>query len=233
MAELIEANWVLLVIALVIGILVAWWLFVSSRRTRVEIEPADDGAEEKRVRRNQALIDAPPAAQGPGPGAAARPLEREAAPMPPAAPAGLAGAGVAVQAAAQPEPPTGSAAQPAPSEPAKPQTTDASADVPPSTADVPPATSAPPSAEREVTQAAPGDDLTRIKGLGPKIQVRLNELGVTSFAQIAAWDDAEIERIDEQLDRFRGRIRRDNWVEQARLLSLGDIAGYEDRFGKL
>ena len=62
MAELLQANWILIVIALVIGLLVAWWIFVASRRTKVEIEEKDE-SESKAARRNQALIDAPPAAQ--------------------------------------------------------------------------------------------------------------------------------------------------------------------------
>lgn len=75
------------------------------------------------------------------------------------------------------------------------------------------------------------DDLTRIKGLGPKLAATLGTLGVTSFEQIAAWSDADIDRIDSQLGRFAGRIRRDAWVEQARLLAAGDAAGFEAKFG--
>ena len=80
---------------------------------------------------------------------------------------------------------------------------------------------------------APGDDLTRIKGLGPKLKARLAELGVTSFAQIAAWSDADIAAIDAQLGSFAGRATRDQWVAQAGFLSIGDVAGYEAKFGKL
>lgn len=80
---------------------------------------------------------------------------------------------------------------------------------------------------------ASSDDLRRIKGLGPKLVTLLGEQGVTNFAQIAAWDDADIDRIDAQLGRFQGRIRRDNWVEQAKLLAADDIAGYEAQFGNL
>lgn len=76
------------------------------------------------------------------------------------------------------------------------------------------------------------DDLTRIKGLGPKLQTLLNTLGVTSFAQVAAWSEGDIDNIDAQLGKFQGRIRRDNWVEQAKLLAAGDIGGYESKFGK-
>ncbi|GGD90038.1 hypothetical protein GCM10011515_07070 [Tsuneonella deserti] len=75
------------------------------------------------------------------------------------------------------------------------------------------------------------DDLTRIKGLGPKLAATLNEFGITRFDQIAAWDDGDIDRIDAQLGRFQGRIRRDDWVAQARFLAAGDTAGFEQRFG--
>lgn len=78
-----------------------------------------------------------------------------------------------------------------------------------------------------------GDDLTRIKGLGPKIATLLRGLGVTRFAQIAAWSEADVARIDGQLGTFQGRIVRDNWIEQARYLSAGDVSGFEARFGKV
>ena len=80
---------------------------------------------------------------------------------------------------------------------------------------------------------ASGDDLTRIKGLGPKLAATLREQGVTGFAQIAAWSEADIDRIDAGLGRFQGRIRRDDWVGQAKLLAAGDDAGFAERYGKL
>lgn len=80
---------------------------------------------------------------------------------------------------------------------------------------------------------AAADDLTRIKGLGPKLSALLAQLGVMSFAQIAAWTDADIAAIDPKLGAFAGRPTRDQWVEQARLLAQGDKAAYENKFGKL
>ena len=77
------------------------------------------------------------------------------------------------------------------------------------------------------------DDLTRIKGLGPKIATLLSNLGITRFDQIAAWSEADIARVDPQLGTFQGRIARDNWVEQAGYLSAGDVSGFEARFGKV
>ncbi|ATY33685.1 hypothetical protein [Sphingomonas psychrotolerans] len=77
------------------------------------------------------------------------------------------------------------------------------------------------------------DDLTRMKGVGPKLAERLNALGVTSFARIAALSPAEAEALDAQLGTFQGRIHRDRWIEQAGFLARGDQAGYEAVFGKL
>ncbi|WP_299193556.1 hypothetical protein [uncultured Erythrobacter sp.] len=79
---------------------------------------------------------------------------------------------------------------------------------------------------------ASADDLRMIKGLGPKIVTILAEQGVTSFAQIAAWTDADIERVDATLGRFAGRITRDQWVEQAKFLAQGDQTGFSEKFGQ-
>ncbi|ASW06183.1 5' DNA nuclease [Rhizobium sp. 11515TR] len=61
------------------------------------------------------------------------------------------------------------------------------------------------------------DDLKRISGVGPKLEQVLNGRGIKRFADIAAWSDADIERIDGELG-FEGRIRRDDWVGQAKAL---------------
>lgn len=102
-------------------------------------------------------------------------------------------------------------------------------DAPPAAAIVPPPVlaQAPPVASDE------GDDLTRIKGLGPKISAALRALGITRYGEIAAWTEADVARIDAQLGAFAGRATRDNWIEQAKLLSGGDTAAYEAKFGKL
>ncbi|MEH3104003.1 MAG: hypothetical protein PGN12_08865 [Sphingomonas phyllosphaerae] len=84
---------------------------------------------------------------------------------------------------------------------------------------------------------APAEDgaqsVTILKGLGPKIATRLSELGITRLDQLAWLDDAEAEQLDAQLGVFQGRMERDRWREQARLLAQGDRAGYEAQFGKL
>ncbi|CAN7245105.1 5' DNA nuclease [Rhizobium rhizogenes] len=61
------------------------------------------------------------------------------------------------------------------------------------------------------------DDLKRISGIGPKLEQVLNGRGVLRVADIAAWSDRDIDRIDAELG-FDGRIRRDDWVGQARAL---------------
>lgn len=170
----IETNWLLILIVAALAIAIAWYIFHAARRTRVtgdRRDVLDEGA--ARAARNQALIDAPGVAP--------------AVPIPPAAPAGLAGAGEAVSAVV----------------------------------------------ESSQVAAAQGDDLTRIKGVGPKLAAQLGTLGVHSFAQIAGWNENDIDRIDAQLGRFEGRIRRDSWVEQARLLAAGDEAGFASRFGAI
>ncbi|GAA0742422.1 hypothetical protein CA233_13115 [Sphingomonas sp. ABOLD] len=85
----------------------------------------------------------------------------------------------------------------------------------------------------EAAPAAGGDDLTRLKGVGPKLAARLNELGITRFAQLAALDEAGAKALDAQLGSFQGRMTRDRWIDQARFLAEGDRAGYEAVFGKL
>ena len=62
------------------------------------------------------------------------------------------------------------------------------------------------------------DKLTRINGIGPVIHKKLNGLGIETFAQIAAFTQADIDRVNEQLS-FKGRIERENWVEQAKKLA--------------
>ena len=75
------------------------------------------------------------------------------------------------------------------------------------------------------------DDLRKIKGVGPKLVALLNEQGITSFAQIAAWSDADVARVDATLGRFSGRIERDQWVEQAKLLASGEETAFSAKFG--
>ena len=60
------------------------------------------------------------------------------------------------------------------------------------------------------------DDLKRIKGVGPKLEALLHSLGFFHFDQIAAWTADEIAWVDANLEGFKGRVSRDNWIEQAK-----------------
>ncbi|MDW6021469.1 NADH-ubiquinone dehydrogenase [Mesorhizobium sp. BAC0120] len=71
---------------------------------------------------------------------------------------------------------------------------------------------------RTIERPAKPDDLKAISGIGPKLEKVLNDLGVWTYAQIAAWGKQEVGWIDDYLS-FGGRIDRDGWIEQAKSLS--------------
>ncbi|WP_232496412.1 hypothetical protein [Novosphingobium kaempferiae] len=205
---MVQANWLVFIAALLVGIVVAYWVFVQgSKPARREHRPdvLDEGAAP--AQRNQALIDdAPPASQ----------YHID----PPAMAGTMAGIGEVIAVAAQEEVDEARAHEHEP-----PQTIAAEPDPTPAPA-------APPVVETADGDVA-ADDLRKIKGLGPKMLTLLHSLGVTSYGQIAAWTDADLDELDTKLGAFAGRPRRDNWVEQARLLSSGDTGAYEAQFGKL
>jgi predicted flap endonuclease-1-like 5' DNA nuclease len=72
------------------------------------------------------------------------------------------------------------------------------------------------------------EDLKRIRGIGVLIEKKLNSLGVSSYEQIANWTNADIDRVSQILD-FKGRIERENWVEQARILASGGHTEFSRR----
>ena len=80
---------------------------------------------------------------------------------------------------------------------------------------------------------ASGDDLQRLKGVGPKLASRLRELGIRSYAQLAGLSEAEVTLLDDRLGPFKGRVARDRLVDQACYLARGDTDGFEAQFGKL
>ncbi|CUI01925.1 NADH-quinone oxidoreductase subunit E [Leisingera aquaemixtae] len=85
--------------------------------------------------------------------------------------------------------------------------------------------------EPELLKEARGglaDDLKMLKGVGPKLEAKLNELGFYHFDQIADWTEEEIAWVDSRLQ-FRGRIARDGWVEQAKRLQVGDETEFAKR----
>ena len=72
------------------------------------------------------------------------------------------------------------------------------------------------------------EDLKRIRGIGVLIEKKLNSMGVTSYDQVANWSASDIERVSQVLD-FKGRIERENWVEQARILAAGGQTEFSRR----
>ena len=62
------------------------------------------------------------------------------------------------------------------------------------------------------------DDLKLIVGVGPVLERMLQQLGITTYRQIARWSERDIDEFDAKLPEFPGRIRRDAWVTQARAL---------------
>ena len=83
-----------------------------------------------------------------------------------------------------------------------------------------------PKAAKPASKAAPasaadagtaGDDLKQLSGVGPALEKKLHAAGVNTFAQIAAWTEADIADMDEKLS-FKGRIEREGWVDQAKAL---------------
>jgi len=198
LVQLIEANWPVFAVVLLVVLLFVVWLIGRATRPKARDrrpDVLDEGAAP--AARNQALIDAPPAA-------AVLPPQI----LPTAAAGTFAGVAEVIAGGAQYEAQTAR-----------------------------PAEAVAPVAEPTPTSivAEPGevDDLRRIKGLGPKLVTTLHALGITRYAQIAAWSDADLDDLDTKLGAFAGRPRRDSWVEQARLLAGGDTAAYEEKFGKL
>ena len=76
------------------------------------------------------------------------------------------------------------------------------------------------------------DDLKQIKGVGPKLEKLCNTLGFYHFDQIAGWSDAEVAWVDENLEGFKGRVTRDEWVSQARILADGGETEFSSRVKK-
>jgi NADH-quinone oxidoreductase subunit E len=75
------------------------------------------------------------------------------------------------------------------------------------------------------------DDLKMVSGIGPVNEKRLNDVGIFHWDQIAKWGQAEIDWVNGFLS-FKGRIERENWVDQAEALAAGGRDEYVKRFGK-
>lgn len=225
MIELTQTNAVVLGLV-VLAVLLTGWLFwrrASCAPARREYKPdvLDQGAAS--VHRNQALIDAAPAAQ---------------VIVPPAMGGMMAGVAEAVAVGAQDvvEEAAVAATPPAPTPvevpaPEPEQTPEPLPEITPEPEFIPAPTPEP--APEPTRDGGGADDLSRIKGLGPKLQALLPTLGLSTYAQIAALTAADLTALDGKLGAFAGRPAKDNWVEQARFLAGGDVAEFEAKFGRV
>lgn len=76
------------------------------------------------------------------------------------------------------------------------------------------------------------DDLKQIKGVGPKMEQLLNSLGFYHFDQVAGWRAKEVKWVDENLQGFKGRVSRDEWVKQAKVLAKGGVTEFSKKVKK-
>ena len=75
------------------------------------------------------------------------------------------------------------------------------------------------------------DDLKKISGVGPKIEGLLHDLGIYHFDQVADWTGEQVEWVDGYL-KFKGRIEREDWISQAKILAAGGETEFSKRTGK-
>ncbi|NYF30960.1 MULTISPECIES: hypothetical protein [Sphingopyxis] len=250
----LQENWIIAVVGLVVAVVLLWLLFGRSKPAEIAppaveptkpakpLEPAKPdiiAAEPARFKpiepKPQPVAPAPP----PAPVAKATPPEPVPAPatIAEAAPKPTAKPKAAAKKAATKQPMAKAPAEPAAKAAAKPAAKKAAAKPAPAEAapipeepTVPPPAAAKPAPKAAKTTA---DNLQLLKGVGPKLVVLLNGLGVTSFQQIADWTEADVARVDAELGAFQGRITRDNIVDQAGYLARGDKAGFEAKYGAL
>ena len=162
---------------------------------------------------------APPPAPSPAPApaAAAKPAKAAAKPAKAAAkPAAKPAAKAAKPAAKAAAKPAEAAAPAAPAKPAR---------------AAKPSGPSRPKALKAARKGGP-DDLKMIKGVGPKLETMLHGLGIFHFDQIAAWTASELAWVDDNLEGFKGRASRDNWIPQAQTLAAGGQTEFSKRVGE-
>ena len=77
--------------------------------------------------------------------------------------------------------------------------------------------------------AGGGDDLKRISGIGSKFEGLLHGLGIYNFQQVADWGPGEVAWVESSLEGFRGRVTRDDWIGQAKILAAGGETEHSQR----
>ena len=207
-----------MLLAFVAGVLVGWFIWGSLRgeldRLRGDIDRTRGERDRMRADADRLTAELEKCAR------ARADLERRLSEAPAAsAKAGVDKASAPAPAAALNSTPVG--AQSTARKPAAPRPTPRSA--------APKAAAAP--KQNTVANAAAGnaDNLRRLIGIGPVNEKLLRDQGVTTYAQIAAWTEGDVKRVEEVL-KFDGRIAREKWIEQAKLLAAGDEAEFARLF---
>jgi len=158
-------------------------------------------------------------------GVAAANQGRSVAEMASAAAAAIAAASASVTRGLKPIEPISPLSKVDPKISIPPRITDAIREKETTTASVSIAKETPP---QEAGGDGPTDDLKRIRGIGVLIEKRLNAIGVRRYEQIANWTSGDIDRVSRLLE-FKGRIERESWVEQARILASGGQTEFSRR----
>lgn len=228
-----------LIVIAIFAVLVIAGIIYGVRQKRVRVAAQ---AEEKQRAAEIAALDAAPAPPETAPAAPAAPLAPPAepiavAPTPEARPVPVP---AAEPTSPPPTKPKAAAAKRAPAEPAAkpdPKITArpaADPDLPEQAVpEAEPVAAPAPEPEPAPAPVPAGYALTDVKGLGPKAVPLLAGLGVTDLAGLAALTPDRATAIDGQLGALSGRLTRDRWVEQAKLLAAGDVAAFEATYGKL
>ena len=76
------------------------------------------------------------------------------------------------------------------------------------------------------------DNLKEIKGVGPKLEALLHSMGFYHFDQVASWGADEVAWVDQNLEGFKGRVTRDDWVAQAKILAAGGETEFSKKVDK-
>ena len=84
-------------------------------------------------------------------------------------------------------------------------------------------------ARLNVARGGKADDLKEIEGIGPAMEKLVNEMGFFHFDQIASWSEADVAWVDANLKGFKGRVTRDKWVAQARIIVGEGLAAFRER----
>jgi predicted flap endonuclease-1-like 5' DNA nuclease len=218
-----------MLLAFVVGILVGWFIW---GRLRGELDSLRGDLDRTRSERDRLKADSDRLkGELDACGRARADLESRLSGAP-AAKAGAAKAATPAPAALVSTPTAATSAKAAPAKPAaakKPAATKTAAAKPAAKAAAPKKAAPAKKTAAPKAATAKADNLRRLIGIGPVNERLLKGLGVTTYAQIAAWTDADVKRIEEVLN-FDGRIAREKWIEQAKLLAAGDEAGFARQF---